>query len=935
MAQAFNLTAQLQLQAPGNTSQVMNQIRRQLKPIGVQVNIQNTRNIAQANRSLSSFNKNAQASTKSMGQLNRTLQESARRFSVITIATGSFLALANSFKKSVKEAVAFEREIIKIAQVTGKSVSQLSSLSNEVTRLGTSLGASSADLLNVARTLTQAGFAAEDTRKALDILAKTSLGATFNNIQDTTEGAIALLRQFSNEAKSVGSDVKFLENSLDAINAVSKRFAVESADLVTAIRRTGGVFSAAGGSVNELIALFTSVRATTRESAETIATGLRTIFTRIQRPESITQLRNFGIELQDAQGNFVGAFEAFKRLSQGLRGLDARSTAFSQIVEDLGGFRQVGKVIPLIQQFTTAQKALSVAQSASGSIAKDAETAQQSLGVQIQKTREEFDALIRKFVDSSAFRSLAKGGLELAKAFIDIANSLEPLLPMLITLAGLKLGRGLAPALGSFAGIGKSVSGAGPVTKFARGGMVPGSGNRDTVPAMLTPGEFVIKKSSVSKLGAGTLAAMNENRFNEGSRIREQMAAGRKPASTRVLTSRYGSTQVLGAIDKLDQEAKAALNADLGTYGGAFLRPEARDQVVQGQVNVSEIQESIRKDSKFAALKALASKSKTKGLASQVNKKLEQEIKGIAAAASGSQAGFVLRAGSLESDAANSLEDSILGGITQTVRESTKLIGGKLGTDVANVSKILKTANIDNVVGNIFEATLLSAGVPFGDQDRDSSADFDFPSGLGNRISKLFGLQDIAGEQTDAKSSFTNANIKSFIKKVKNVETKKSIKDIDSRLTDDFAAIKEALNATIMQEGGMRLFGQGIKGTGKDQKDRNLAMTKAREGILNRNSGGIIQKYAKGGAASDTVPALLTPGEFVFNRDAAQSIGYSNLNRMNKQGVQGYAKGGAVGIQSFANGTGPGGVTAGAPFDPNTVGALDEFISKIEEASAL
>ena len=267
MAQAFNLTAQLQLQAPGNTSQVMNQIRRQLKPIGVQVNIQNTRNIAQANRSLSSFNKNAQASTKSMGQLNRTLQESARRFSVITIATGSFLALANSFKKSVKEAVAFEREIIKIAQVTGKSVSQLSSLSNEVTRLGTSLGASSADLLNVARTLTQAGFAAEDTRKALDILAKTSLGATFNNIQDTTEGAIALLRQFSNEAKSVGSDVKFLENSLDAINAVSKRFAVESADLVTAIRRTGGVFSAAGGSVNELIALFTSVRATTRESA--------------------------------------------------------------------------------------------------------------------------------------------------------------------------------------------------------------------------------------------------------------------------------------------------------------------------------------------------------------------------------------------------------------------------------------------------------------------------------------------------------------------------------------------------------------------------------------------------------------------------------------------------------------------------------------------
>ena len=233
--------------------------------------------------------------------------------------------------------------------------------------------------MNVARTLTQAGFAADKTKKALEVLAQTSLGATFDSIQDTTEGAIALLRQFGNEARSVGGDAAFLEKSLSAISAVSKKFAVESGDLITAVRRTGGVFAAAGGSINELIALFTSVRATTRESAETIATGLRTIFTRIQRPETINQLQQFGIQLQDAQGNFVGAFEAFKRLSQGLKGLDARSSAFSQIVEDLGGFRQVGKVIPLIQQFTTAQQALTVAQGASGTVAKDAETAQHGL----------------------------------------------------------------------------------------------------------------------------------------------------------------------------------------------------------------------------------------------------------------------------------------------------------------------------------------------------------------------------------------------------------------------------------------------------------------------------------------------------------------------------------------------------------------------------
>ena len=42
-----------------------------------------------------------------------------------------------------------------------------------------------------------------------------------------------------------------------------------------------------------------------------------------------------------------------------------------------------------------------------------------------------------------------------------------------------------------------------------KGGKVPGSGNKDTVPAMLTPGEFVMSKGAVSKWGADTFAGMN------------------------------------------------------------------------------------------------------------------------------------------------------------------------------------------------------------------------------------------------------------------------------------------------------------------------------------------------------------------------------------------------------------------------------------------
>lgn len=58
------------------------------------------------------------------------------------------------------------------------------------------------------------------------------------------------------------------------------------------------------------------------------------------------------------------------------------------------------------------------------------------------------------------------------------------------------------------------------IQKFAHGGLsskfkkltssfIPGSGNQDTVPAMLTPGEFVIKKDRVAQLGVGFLNALN------------------------------------------------------------------------------------------------------------------------------------------------------------------------------------------------------------------------------------------------------------------------------------------------------------------------------------------------------------------------------------------------------------------------------------------
>lgn len=491
----FVLTAQLQLQAPNNVRQVVNQIQNQLRG-GVNVNV-NTQGSAQAQRQIQKVTNETNKATNAATRMGKAFGLSIKRFAGLAIATRAVSLFTNTLGEAVREAIAFERELIKISQVTGKTISELRDLTNTITRLSTGLGVSSSQLLKTSRILSQAGFSAREAEIALSSLAKTDLAPTFENIIDTTEGAVAIFNQFKKGAEA-------LESQLGSINAVAGKFAVEAGDLITVIRRTGGVFKAAGGDLNELIALFTSVRSTTRESAESIATGLKTIFTRIQRPKTIEFLRQFGIELESTSGKFVGPIEAVKQLSNAFSGLEEGDLTFVRVGEEIAGFRQIGKVLPLIREFAVAQEALKVAQQGQDSLAKDAATAQLALSVRIVKVKEEFLALVRSISETTAFQTMANTVLSLAEALLKLGEAIKPVLPFIGLLAGVRAFKGLSGFATGLRG------GLGGARGFARGGMVPGTGNKDTVPAMLTPGEFVIRKNSVAKLGADNLESMNQ-----------------------------------------------------------------------------------------------------------------------------------------------------------------------------------------------------------------------------------------------------------------------------------------------------------------------------------------------------------------------------------------------------------------------------------------
>ncbi len=498
--------------------------------IPVSINPKAVQQIKALNTAVKKTGTTAKVTGNLLEKLGKDAALAIRRFGAFTVATSFIIGFSVAVRQAVKDAIDFERQMIKVAQVTGKSIVQLQGLKNEITSLSIEFGVSSTALVDTARVLSQTGLSAKEVTVALRTLAKTELAPTFGDINKTVEASIAIMRQFEQGAGA-------LESQLSAVNAVAGKFAVESNDIATAVRRTGGAFKAAGGNLNELIALFTSVRATTRESAESIATGFRTIFTRLQRTRTQDFLGKLGINLRDSEGQFIGPIRAIEKLSIALSGIQTTDPRFAQVLEELGGFRQISKAIPLIKQFATTQAALNVINREGATLDRDAALAQETLQVRIAQVRQEFSALIRTLTETETFKVLLDLTLRLASALIKVTDAIAPLVPLIAGLSIAKLATSVGPLAKGFLPAIKSGG------SKNQGGLIPGRGpNVDSVAAVLTKGEFVLQRSAVDKIGIDNLQKLNTGRFNHGGFV--GLVHGGDPHDTFNLDRGFGQRRV-------------------------------------------------------------------------------------------------------------------------------------------------------------------------------------------------------------------------------------------------------------------------------------------------------------------------------------------------------------------------------------------------------
>ncbi|MBY0398347.1 MAG: phage tail tape measure protein, partial [Thermoleophilia bacterium] len=731
----------------------------------------------------------------------------------------------------------------KIAQVSQETGSRVAAVGQEVTRLAQTYGVSAKELADVAITFKQAGLSLDDTSRALEAVAKSALAPNFDSLAETAEGAIAVFRQFNVSAAG-------LEDALGSINAVAGDFAVESRDLIEAIRKTGGAFAAAGGDLNELLAVFTSVRSATREGASEIATGLRTIFTRVQREDTVEALKRIGVQLRftraeaaaagdlGLENQFVGAYEAVRRLSQGLSSLRTTDPRYSSIVEELGGYRQVSRVIPLIQQAGEAQRAYNVAQAGGLSLTASAEKAQDSLANRMAKLREQTAALFREIESSDAFQTMAKTALSLASAMETLVRQLAPAVPLLLAVGGVKAAQGAGQFFQNVK------AGAIGGRRFASGGPVPGEGNRDTVPAWMTPGEFVIKQDSARKLGRAKLDFMNET----GALPPRGYAAGGP-------VSREGRSV-----------AEALRDRELGESAGRPVSPLDDASLLMHPLDWDRHRVSARRAAKIKAMGGMLRMGRGYARGGAI-RRYDDEAALFADRVrdDGDAIASIVRYTSNDYLGVNEMlrtseEDERgmppqLASWMKSLRSNRRIRGIVEGLDRATSETISRPMIVYRGISGVDPARALGVGP--GDIGKEARPDPGFMS-------------------TSARADHSH------------------VRDADTKLR-------------ILLPAGTR--GAALAQYSSVPREKEVLLPRSTplsflgigDGFYNFRAG--TPRFASGGPNTDSVLAMLTPKEYVINREAAARIGVAKLNYMNEKGeIPGFAKGGMVGVRGYAGG---------------------------------
>lgn len=322
-----------------------------------------------------------------------------------------------SFKELANVTIEVEKNLADINRVFGLTTSQLQKFSTDLFNVTKQTASSFNDASQAALEFSRQGLKAEETlQRTKDALTLTRLAGV------STANAVDALTSTVNGFAATGVTTTQILNKLVA---VEQDFAVGAGDLAEALSRTGQAAQEAGVSLDQLNALVTSAQQSTARGGAVIGNALKTIFTRLQRTDTLDQLEAFNISVRDVQGNILPAVTILQNFAGAYQNLADAQRA--QLSEQVAGVYQVNILKAIVNDLNKSQGVYAGALQRGAMATNEAEVA-------TAKLNQTLDALLKQTATSTqqlannigkvTFEPLARYGTEQLKSLVESMNEI-------------------------------------------------------------------------------------------------------------------------------------------------------------------------------------------------------------------------------------------------------------------------------------------------------------------------------------------------------------------------------------------------------------------------------------------------------------------------------------------------------------------------------
>ena len=402
------------------------------------------------------FNQLAQAVAKSeipmkkisgmLGQFGTVISNTIRWQASSSIIHG----IMGSIQGAYNYAQDLNKSLNNIQIVTQMSDNQMSNFAESANKAAKALSTTTTSYTDAALIYYQQGI-----RDQNEINERTS--ATIKMANVTGQSAEKVSNQMTAIWNNFAKGGDNLEYYADVITALGAATASSSEEISTGLQKFASVADTVGLSYENATAALATITATTRQSADSVGTGLRTLFARLESLKlgetledgvNLTKytkaLQTVGVQVLDTNGNLKDMDTILDDLGE--RWGDISDTQKVALAQTVGGVRQYTTLMALMNNFDFYKENVDIAKNSEGTLQRQQETYEKSWAASSKRVRAAMETIFSTVISDQFFINLNDGFAKFLDIINNVIKGLGGMKGLLLGLGGV-LGQVFAPQI--------------------------------------------------------------------------------------------------------------------------------------------------------------------------------------------------------------------------------------------------------------------------------------------------------------------------------------------------------------------------------------------------------------------------------------------------------------------------------------------------------